>query len=1419
MLVYLNGDSKVTALLDSGAYSNYISEEWLRQHQLMDQVTPVEGEYIQLGGTSKRLPVLGRITLETTLNEEAAKLSFVVFQSSRQCIIGLESLVLHFLNTFQEKLQLLKAEINAAEHPTELNNIIKLFPKEPGKHQLEPSDFATELKRGEEILVSDGTQDIAEEEDTADDELKEIFAVPEATNGLSEELIDGIVGEDLKNTIEYDKSGKPFHAYIRMKEVLRSELGRDCHTYQKWTGLKWPPVKIHMLEGAPQCQHAKVRSVPQALYEPSRNALRNQIRDGMLRSELDTSYTSAIVVVPKPRNPEEPRICGDYVAINRIIQHRSSIVPDPKKLLDTFKGYKYYYETDWIKGFHQIPLDELSKKLLAITTSLGTLVPQFLPMGVQPASGILAHIAREIFGGLGDYVISVQDNLLVGGNTLEELFDNVVTVMKQAAKYNVKLSPEKTRFGVRQIGFFGYIIGFGKYWVNPDRQSAVAEITFPATLKKLQHFLGLALFISPFIPHYSELTAPLTGLVNEKTDWKTVGEWQGKYLEAFQAVKDAVAQATALNLPELDAEWILRVDASDVACGGTLLQKIKTEGKEYELQPIAYTSHKFSSVASSWSVLEKELYALVYSLQKLDYYLRLRPFTAETDHSNILYLQQTLIPKLVRWKLFIHSYQMTLRHIPGRTNVVADALSRLYNLVVRRLDDAQLHTTQTMGHTYEAIATAEQARMYDVDCAEDISAIKAVQEDAIPRAVWQECHERAHGHRGAKRTYNEIGRRYPEVRVPMDIVQQLVDACIYCQKYKSDLQLALKTARHVLTAEHHRAQVSVDVAGMETDSVGNNTCFVMVNHNTKLIYLYPAKGKEEIYTLHAVLSYIGLYGLMEKILSDPGGEFSGTFTKKLMSKLGVEWDLSIAERPQSHGTEKTVGRAVEAVRILLAQDMVDSGSDLDWSDPAVLSVTSYLLNSEVNEETGFSAFDLVFGKGDCKDLPDISGVAGKPQLAEYTDALQRHLTEIRAQANARRLARQQQRLHAGTPPGNHEYQPNDLVFVHDEGAMRPRKFMARQLGPYAVVSQASDGKVTLKSLVDESQTNRHHNRLRIFEGTLEEATKLARLDNKEILIQAIGGFRGNIYHRMQTQWQVAWQDNTLTWEDYKLVENCTALTEYANKIPFLKHRYGQTGEEFKEWCRKTNRVPHETLSTGQLGFYPGLDSQLQNPFALAIQYWDASNELQDTTANKTADGRDVKDNQDALQMMQDATYYGYLTAHVIKFTKTRADVFVPALSANPYYRKFPAASAYVKSMTPAELLQFARKLPADINPMGNMDREIGKTNFRQLVWPQQWLPKAYTRAQASRPLREVEQQEEEDEENLQDGLRTGSKAHLTIKGKSYLMTVGQEYPDGEYLCMFDSTGNTIKVPVNRLDTDTRRILQRRKEEGKKKDGQ
>ena len=75
----------------------------------------------------------------------------------------------------------------------------------------------------------------------------------------------------------------------------------------------------------------------------------------------------------------------------------------------------------------------------------------------------------------------------------------------------------------------------------------------------------------------------------------------------------------------------------------------------------------------------------------------------------------------------------------------------------------------------------------------------------------------------------------------------------------------------------------------------------------------------------------------------------------------------------------------------------------------------------------------------------------------------------------------------------------DFIVVHDDAPMRERKFKARQLGPYQLVSQDQDGAVMVKSLVDGKTLQRHHNRLRIFEGNLRVATILARLDNNENL--------------------------------------------------------------------------------------------------------------------------------------------------------------------------------------------------------------------------------------------------------------------------------------------------------------------------------
>jgi len=237
---------------------------------------------------------------------------------------------------------------------------------------VDPADFKTELKEGKEILIATGQQTLAKEEDTIDEEFKEIFAIPITSSGLTEELISAMLPEELKGEAQ---GSFDFHKAI--SDLLRSVVGTDAFTYTHWRGLNWPAINIELRDDAPPHLHCKVRNIVQALYEPAKNALRKLVQDTILRSEHACTYTSAIVVVEKPKQPEEPHICGDYVALNKIIKHLSSAVPDPKKLLDTFKKFKYYAETDWIKGFHQVPLSENTSKLLAINTPLGTFVPNF----------------------------------------------------------------------------------------------------------------------------------------------------------------------------------------------------------------------------------------------------------------------------------------------------------------------------------------------------------------------------------------------------------------------------------------------------------------------------------------------------------------------------------------------------------------------------------------------------------------------------------------------------------------------------------------------------------------------------------------------------------------------------------------------------------------------------------------------------------------------------------------------------------------------------------------------------------------------------------------------------------------------------------------------------------------------------------
>ena len=93
---------------------------------------------------------------------------------------------------------------------------------------------------------------------------------------------------------------------------------------------------------------------------------------------------------------------------------------------------------------------------------------------------------------------------------------------------------------------------------------------------------------------------------------------------------------------------------------------------------VACRSRKLSSAEKNYTVHEKEMLALVDTLEEWRHYLLGVAVLVYTDNSALSYLQKNpkRSPRQVRWLEKLQRYDLKISHIPGRSNVAADALSR-----------------------------------------------------------------------------------------------------------------------------------------------------------------------------------------------------------------------------------------------------------------------------------------------------------------------------------------------------------------------------------------------------------------------------------------------------------------------------------------------------------------------------------------------------------------------------------------------------------------------------------------------------------------------------------------------------------------------------------------------------------------------
>ena len=114
----------------------------------------------------------------------------------------------------------------------------------------------------------------------------------------------------------------------------------------------------------------------------------------------------------------------------------------------------------------------------------------------------------------------------------------------------------------------------------------------PNNVKELQAFLGLATYMSPFIPYLSSLTTSLREMLKETSEF----QWLPEHQEPFRKIGKRISEEVTLSYFNPDKEVVLQVDASMKGLGACLLQNNK---------PAAFASKALTNVEARYANIER----------------------------------------------------------------------------------------------------------------------------------------------------------------------------------------------------------------------------------------------------------------------------------------------------------------------------------------------------------------------------------------------------------------------------------------------------------------------------------------------------------------------------------------------------------------------------------------------------------------------------------------------------------------------------------------------------------------------------------------------------------------------------------------------------------------------------------------------
>ena len=779
-------------------------------------------------------------------------------------------------------------------------------------------------------------------------------------------------------------SSLPFAAVpeniAKMKEWLLHEFSSTTfnacphHPIPEMSG---PPIKIHIDENAK----------PRACHTPASVPLHWQadVRADLLRDEAlgviekvpfgePVTWCHRMVVTRKPDG--SPRRTVDLSPLNKHCKRETFASESPFQIVRRIPKGRWKTVTDAWNGYHGVPLEPADRHLTTFVTPWGRYRYRRAPQGFVSSGDAYNRRYDAILADFHDKE-RATDDLCHHDDDLESHWWRTIDLLITLGKAGMVLNASKFQFCGRVVDFAGFRVGEDNIEPLPKYLDAIREFPSPRNISDVRSWFGLVNQVSNYA-QLRDLMTPFKAFLSPRCSFHWNDDLEKRFIESKTQIIAAIREG--VEIFDITKPTCLRPDWSKRGIGYFLSQKhcsceTSLPGCCENGWKVTLAGSRFLHGAEQrYAAVEGEALAVAWGLEQTKYFTQgCDSLRVVTDHKPLVKLlgdrtlDEITNSRLFRIKQRTLPWRYVISHMPGKTNLAADATSRHPSKFIESVGIGLLSAGDLEEIAYVSALTHHASDLMSISWKEIVD---ATSEDSCL------CNLRQFILQGFPGDVKDIPpeiKPFWNVRDCLSITEGGVilynDRVVVPHVLQKRILEVLHSAHQGVSGMDSRAQAAVYWPGMSADlQAVRNECtlccknapsqprlptvapeipstpfesvfadFFDVSSHHYLLVGDRLSGWVEVFSARSgstqagaaglishLRSLFATFGVPEKLSSDGGPEFKASATEDFLRNWGVQHRISSAHFPQSNGRAEVAVKKVK--RFLISCHDQKSGS-------------------------------------------------------------------------------------------------------------------------------------------------------------------------------------------------------------------------------------------------------------------------------------------------------------------------------------------------------------------------------------------------------------------------------------------------------------------------------------------------------------